>query len=183
METFIKLKDFVDNPRYQEQRRAYLSKLNIKAIDAPIVEIVSGFAKLPYCFTLQSCYGHFVFSHQKDPHNIEPLPISDSLARVQYRIAYIALCLENSDLGRALFQDLGEIPVIDPEYVQFGCATWFWNRQVNSYALQVEPRRHMTKDKATVDYKQALHIEKVRNEFFAQLKKMLQKQLERNECG
>ncbi len=173
METFTKLKDFVDNPHYQEQRRTYLAQLNIKAIDAPIVEIVSGFAKLPYCFTLQSCYGHFISSHQKDPHNIEPLPISDSLDKVQYRIAYIALCIENSDLGRALFQDLRQIPAIDPEYIQFGCATWFWNRQVNSYALQVEPRQHMTKDKATVDYKQALHIEKVRNEFFAQLKKML----------
>ena len=178
LETFTERKDFVDNPHYYEQRQKCLGNLDINSIDAPIVEIVSGFAELPYCFTLQSCYGHFLHSGQKNPYNIELLPITDnSITRVEYRIAYIALCIENSKLGRALFQDLREIPAIDPEYIQFGCAEWFWERQVNSYALQVEPKRHMTKDRATVDYQKALHIEKTRNEFFAELKKLLQKQL------
>jgi hypothetical protein len=55
LETFTKLKGFADNPLYQEQRKAYLGKLNISTVDSPIVEIIKDFTKLPYCFTLQSC--------------------------------------------------------------------------------------------------------------------------------
>ena len=183
METFTESKDFVNNPRYHEQRQKYLSRLDIDTIDAPIIEIISGFAKLPYCFTLQSCYGHFLHDSQKDPQNIEPLPISDSIASVEYRIAYIALCIQNSDLGRILFHDLSRIPVIDPEYIQFGCAEWFWKRQVNSYALQIEPSRYMTKDSASVSYQEALHIEEIRNEFFSRLKEIIQKRLKKNQSG
>ena len=173
METFVELKDFVEDPDFHEQRQEYLGKLDSNTTDAPIVEIVNSFAKLPYCFTLQSCYGHFLHSYQQNPYNIEPLPISDSITTVEYRIAYVTLCIENRTLGKALFRDLREIPAIDPEYVQFGCAEWFWQRQVNSYALQVEPRRHMTKDRVMVDYREALQIEKTRNRFFAQLKQLL----------
>ena len=180
METFTELRGLVDNPHYHEQRRRCLAKLDINTIDVPIAEIVSGFVNLPYCFSLQSCYGHFVLSSQQSPHNIEPLPMSDSITTVEYRIAYIALCIEDSNLGRALFHGLGQIPLIDPEYIQFGCAEWFWERQVNSYALQVEHRRHMTKDRVCVDYQEALHIEKVRNQFFVQLEKLLQEQQDRN---
>jgi len=93
---------------------------------------------------------------------------------VEYRIAYIAFCIENSPLGRGLFESLKEITVIDPENVQFCCAKWFWKIQVNSYALQVEPDRFKRKDTATVDFKEALHIEKVRNEFFVRLGELLE---------
>ena len=174
METFTALKDFVDNPDFHVQRKKFLSNLDISTIDAPLVEIIRGFARLSYCFTLQSCYGHFLYSSQKNSYNIEPLPISDSIDGVEYRIAYIALCLDNNELGRALFRDLSEIPKIDPEYIQFGCAEWFWVRQVNSYALQVEPKRYMVKDKITINYQEALHIQKIRNKFFKELKEMVQ---------
>ena len=174
METFTALKDFVDNPDFYVQRKKCLAKLDINTIDAPLVEIIRGFARLPYCFTIQSCYGHFLYSSQKNSYNIEPLPISDSIDGAEYRIAYIALCLDNNELGRALFRDLSEIPKIDPEYIQFGCAEWFWVRQVNSYALQVEPKRYMVKDNITVSYQEALHIQKIRNEFFEELKEMVQ---------
>ena len=146
----------------------------MSAIDAPIVELIEGFSRLPYCFTLQSCYGHFLHDHQRDPQNFEPLPVSESLTHVEYRIAYIALCLQDSDPGRNLFGDLKEIPAIDPEYIQFGCAGWFWRGQVNSYALQVEPQRYMVKDKISVGYQEALHLEKIRDEFFRGLKKIIQ---------
>ena len=109
MESFTDLKDFVNNPYFHDQRKNYLSKLDIESIDAPIVELISSFAKLDDCFTLQ-----------------------------------------------------------------IGCAEWFWEKQVNSYALQVEPKRHMTKDRLPVDYWEALHIEEVRNKFFTQLKKLVQ---------
>ena len=177
METFTDLKDFVANPRFNEQRQQSLSRLDIDQIDPPIIDLVSGFARLPYCFTLQGCYGHFLHSRQKDDHNTEVLPITDSNLSVDYRIAYIALCIEGSRLGRTLFEDFRGIPETDPEYIQFGCAEWFWERQVNSYALQVEPRRYMTKDKVRVGYQEALHIESVRNRFFDQLTKLLQARL------
>ena len=174
METFTDLKDFVDNPYFLDQRKKCLSELDIESIDTPIVKLISGFTKLDYCFTLQSCCGHFLHNSRKNPYNIEPLPVSNSISNVDYKIAYIALCIENSKQGRTLFYELKEIPSIDPEYIQFGCAEWFWERQVNSYALQVEPKRHMTKDRVSVDYREALHIENVRNNFFTQLKKLVQ---------
>jgi len=95
---------------------------------------------------------------------------------VEYSIAYIALCIENSDWGRMFFDALKGIADIEPENIQFCCAEWFWKRQVNSYALQVEPDRFKFEDKAILDYKEALKIEKIRNEFFVQLKELLQKQ-------
>jgi len=174
LETFTVLKKLVDNPDYSEQRHKALCQLDMSTIDAPIIELIDGFSKLPYCFTLQSCYGHFLHDHQRDPQNLDPLPISGNLNHVEYRIAYLALCLQDSDPGRELFDDLKEIPAIDPEYIQFGCAEWFWKKQVNSYALQVEPKRHMRTDKISVSYQEALHIEKIRDAFFHGLKKIIQ---------
>ena len=174
METFTEIKPLIDNFLYQKQREKSLSRLDINNIDAPIIEIINSFAKLPFCFTLQSCYGHFVYKNQKNPKNIEPLPGSDDISNVVYRIAYIALCIQKDDRGKILLQKLSNIPSIDPEYVQFGCAEWFWKKQVNSYALQVEPQRYKTKDRISISYKKALYIEKIRNEVFMELKKIIQ---------
>lgn len=143
-------------------------------IDRPIVDLINGFNDLPYCYTLQSCYGHFVYNDQKDMHNFEPLPILNAIAEVEYRIAYIALCIENSLLGRELFKSLKGITALDPENIQFCCAEWFWKRQVNSYALQVEPDRFKRSDTAIVDFKEARHIEKIRNDFFIRLNRLLE---------
>ena len=135
-----------------------LRDLTDAMIDKPIIDLINGFNKLPYCFTLQSCYGHFVYNGQKDNHNLDPLPAKDTIAKVEYRIAYIAICIENSFLGKSLFDSLKEITAIGLENVQFCCAEWFWKKQVNSYALQVEPDRFKHKDTAILDYKEALHI-------------------------
>ena len=175
METFTESKGLVENPHYQEQRQKSLADLTDVMIDVPIITIINGFNKLPYCFTMQSCYGHFLYSDQKDPHNLAPLPVTNNIARVEYRIAYIAFCIENSDSGRRLFEALEGITIIDPKNIQFCCAEWFWKRQVNSYALQVEPDRLKHQDKALLDYREAVQIEKIRNEFFVQLQKLLQK--------
>ena len=176
METYTELKEFVENPHYQLQRQQSLGSLTDDMIDAPIVGIINGFNKLSGCFTLQCCYGHFVFNGQKDLHNLDPLPIKDHPARVEYRIAYIGFCLENSVSGRKLFEALKEVPAVDPENVQFCCAEWFWEQQVNSYALQVEPERFKHLDKTVLDYREALHIERVRNEFFIRLEELLSTQ-------
>jgi len=174
METFTEIKPLIDNFLYQKQREKSLSRLDINTIDTPIIEIINSFAKLPFCFTLQSCYGHFVYKNQKNPKNVEPLPDSDYISNVVYRIAYVALCIQNDDRGKILLEKLSNIPSIDPEYVQFGCAEWFWEKQVNSYALQVEPQRYKTKDRISISYKEALYIEKIRNEVFMELKKIIQ---------
>lgn len=174
METFTKLKELAESPHFKVQKQKTLFDLTDDMIDMPIIDLINGFNKLPYCFTLQSCYGHFVHNGQKDTHNLEPLPAKDIIAKVEYRIAYIAFCIENSLLGRELFESLKEITAIDPENVQFCCAQWFWEKQVNSYALQVEPDRFKRQDTAIVDFKEALHIEKIRNEFFIRLYELLE---------
>lgn len=177
METYTELKDFVENPHFVEQRQSSVSSLDIATIDPPIVDMIEGFAKLPYCFTLQSCYGHFLYNGQRDQNNIKPLPASEHIAEVDYRIAYIALCIQDSGSGRKLFNEMSEVPAVDPEYIQFCSADWFWKDQVNSYAVQVEPERYKTKDRCSVSYQEALHIEKVRDAFFAEVRRIVQKRL------
>ena len=183
METFAEPKKLVENPRYQEQRRESLAGLSDDMIDAPIVDIINGFNKLPYCFTMQSCYGHFIYNNQKDPYNLEPLPATDTVDRAEYRIAYLCLCIQDSALGRGLLEVLSEITAIDQQNIQLCCAEWFWERQVNSYALQVEPDRFKHKDTTILDYREALHIEKIRNEFFVQLRELIKRQQRIEEGG
>jgi hypothetical protein len=148
-------------------------------IDVPIIGLIKGFNTLPSCLTLQSCYGHVACKGQKDSHNLEPLPVKDTIAKVGYRIACIAFCIENSLLGRRLLETLQTITALDPENIQFCCAEWFRKRQVNSYALQVEPDRLKWKDTALLGYKEALHIEKIRNEFFPRLYELVENADER----
>ena len=179
METFTEIKEFVENPRYQEKKKKILYDLTDDMIDMPIIDLIDGFNKLPYCFTLQSCYGHFVYNSQKDSNNLEPLPAKERFSKVEYRIAYVAFCIENSLMGKEIFEALKEITAIDPENIQFCCAEWFWKRQVNSYVLQVEPDRFKHKDTAELDFKGALYIEKIRNKFFIQLYELLKNVKER----
>lgn len=120
---------------------------------------------LPHCFTLQCCYGHFLHASQPDPHNTERLP-SAGVAWVEYRIAYLAVCIEASVPGRRLRAQFEELPNIDPDYVQFASPEWFWERQVNSYALQVEPVRLEDRDVATIGYEEALRVQEIRDLFF-----------------
>lgn len=151
-----------------------LASLSDNMLDTPIIDLINGFNQLPYCFTLQCCYGHFVHDLQKNPHNLDPLPTTDTIRSVEYRIAYIAFCIENSAPGRTFREALSNIRLVDPENIQFCSAAWFWKRQVNSYALQVQPDRFKDKDRTLLDYKEALRIEKVRNAFFVQLQELFQ---------
>jgi hypothetical protein len=176
METFTKPKPLTENPHYQKRRRNCLASLDGASLDAPIAEIVAGFNALTYCFTLQSCFGHFLFEGQTDEHNLAPLPTAKPIHAIEYRIAYIALCIENSDAGRTLIEALRQVVDIDPQNIQFGSAEWFWRRQVNSYALQVEPDRFKNQDRATIEYEEAIIIEDVRNTFFKRLNALLREQ-------
>lgn len=131
METFTGLKELVENPYYRVQKQETLRNLTDDIIDKPIVDIINGFNKLPYCFTLQSCYGHFVYDGQTDTQNLDPLPSQGITSNIEYRIAYIAFCIENSIPGRELLELLKGITSVDPENVQFCCAECFRKRQVN----------------------------------------------------
>ena len=175
METFIAAKDLVSNPHFHNQRQKALDGLPQAKIDQPIMDLIKRFANLPYCFTLQSCFGHFLFDDQSDSQNIDPLPALEQEIDVQYRIAYIAVCVQNDPAGKMLLDDLRGLCLLDPQNIQYGCAEWFWERQVNSYVVQVEPERHKTKDRCTISYPEALYLEGVRNRFYEKLNLLLDK--------
>ena len=174
MESFTELKQLIDNPQYKEQRQNCLAKLDFNTLDAPLQDIVSGLCELPYCFPLQSCYGHFVHNHYPDPYNLEPIPTTGDITRIEYRIAYLAICIENNSQGRELIDHLAKIPEIDPANIQFGCANWFWKRQVNSFVLQVEPERYALQDSCILNFEEAIQVEKTRNQFIKKMRVAVQ---------
>jgi hypothetical protein len=169
METYTEIREPVDNPQFGRQKQQALRELATAPIDEPIAGLIEDFNKLPYCYTLQCCYGHFVYPGQDNPHKIEPLPLKANIAEVEYRIAYIAFCIDNIGHGRRFLESLQEIVMVDPGNIQLGCADWFWDRQVNSYALQVEPDRFKKQDTAIIGYQEALRVEAIRNEFYSRL--------------
>ncbi len=176
METYTALKKLVKNDSFQKQRQKALATLSDDMIDHPIRNIVKEFNHLEYCFTLQSCFGHFLYKGQTNTHNLDPLPPlpqTQISGQIEYRIAYIALCIENNVLGRILMERLEGMCDIDPENIQFFSADWFWKRQINSYAIQVEPDRFKDKDRTVLDYHEAIKIQKIRNNFFDELNDLL----------
>jgi hypothetical protein len=91
---------------------------------------------------------------------------------VQYRIAYLALCLEDSEPGIRLRSLLGRVPEIGTGYIQFGSPKWFWEQCPNSYALQVGPERFCERDVVTIEYQEALRVQSVRDRFFDRLEEI-----------
>lgn len=182
MRTFIEPREFVENTRYAKDRQDSLRALDLGSIDKPIVDLVSGFVSLPHCFTLQCCYGHFICAPGQDPNNLEPIP-RDHVGIVRYKIAYFAFSIENSRRGRAFRHSLEQVPEVAPDYVQFGSAVWFWDRCVNSYALQVEPIAHQHKDEALLESAEALRTQEARDLFFRKLKALLAAELSATVAG
>lgn len=169
MQTFRQAKPFTDDPDYRKRRSAAIAELDISVIDPPIREIVSAYNTLTYSFSLQSCYGHFLYEGEGDDNNTDPLPEDTRIEKVDYRIAYLAFCVENSEQGRSLKREIADLTRIDPMNIQLGSAGWVWKDIPNFYAIQVEPDRHRDKDRVFLDFEEALRIERVRNEFFASL--------------
>jgi hypothetical protein len=169
METFAAAKPLVDNPQFASQRRGCLEGLDDGRIDAPIRPLIQRLNRLPHCFTLQCCWGHFTYAGRDDPRNLQPLPTAPIATGITYRIAYLALCIDASAGGRTLLETLARVPRLDPANIQFGSPEWFWRQQVNSYALQVEPERYKDQDQAVLDHAEALRIEALRNRFFERL--------------
>jgi hypothetical protein len=171
METFAAAKPPVDNPQFASQRRRCLEDLDESRIDAPIRLLIKRLNRLPHCFTLQCCWGHFTYAGRDDPRNLQPLPMAPIATDITYRIAYLALCIDVTAGGRALLETLAQVPRLDPANIQFGSPEWFWRQQVNSFALQVEPERFKGQDQVLVDHAEALRIEALRIRFFERLAK------------
>ena len=178
METITEPRPLVENARYADERRTALDALDLAAVDDPIIDIVEAFELLPHCFTLQCCYGHFVTAPRQDERNLAAIPDGHS-GSVRYRIAYVAFCMENGERGRAFLDKLSRIPDADPAYIQFGSAGWFWDQWVNSYVLQVVPAAHRFKDQAALAAGEAVHTQRVRDAFFAELRQVLAEELDR----
>ncbi len=169
MQTYVEKKPFVDNPDFVQQRKDAIGGIDYNYIDDPVVGLISNIAKIPYCFSLQSCCGHFVYLYNRDIHDYGPLKKIDGILEVDYRIAYLALCIDNCTEGKELLSYLERVVEIDKDYIQFGCADWFWERQVNSYVLQVQPKRFKHKDRMFVEIQEAYHIEFIKRRFFGML--------------
>ena len=172
METFAEARKFVNHPSFEHDRRSVLSGLSLKKIDAPIRDIIKTMGKMSYCFTLQCCYGHFVWDEELDPHNLAILPLKYQ-GQFRYRIAYLAFCVEKSAKGTSLRDRLAALRDIDKEYVQFGSPCWFWQQYPNTYALQVEPRRFALKDEALLGHAEALHVQSVRDIFYQRVRELV----------
>jgi hypothetical protein len=178
METFTEARSLVRNDGYAAERRAALEALDLSALDPPVVDVVAGFNRLPHCFTLQCCHGHFLTTTAQDDHSLAPLPAGFS-GTVRYRIAYVAFCVDTDDRGRAFLERLSRVPESDPAYVQFGSADWFWDQWLNSYTLQVEPAAHRLKDQAALSAGEAMQTQRARDRFFDELRRVLAEELAR----
>ncbi len=172
METFAKTRPFVDHPHFLRDRELVLADILPENIDAPIRGLITRLSHLPFCFTLQCCYGHFLYDGEQGLENLRALPSRD-IGPVKYRIAYLALCLENSENGRKLYSGLEKIAAGEPEYIQFGSPDWFWDRHRNSFALQVEPIRFAKSDVAIIEYQEGLTVQKNRDLFFDRLEELV----------
>lgn len=172
METFEQPREFVEHASYARDREKVMGAFDSASIDTPILDVVQGFAELPHCFTLQSCFGHFVWDGQPDSHSLEVVPARD-VGSVTYSIAYLALCIEQSAAGTRLRGSLDGVRAVDVECVQFGSADWFWEQYPNSYALQVEPARFQSQDRAVLAHSEALHVQVVRDTFFTRLREVV----------
>ena len=78
---------------------------------------------------------------------------------------------------------LRAMTAIDPDYLQFGSADWFWERWLNSYALQVEPARYMTRDEVVLSPAEALHVQRTRDLFYGELRKLLAREVGEHRVG
>ncbi len=167
METYTDCKPFIDNPNFKEDRRNILDNLEVGGIDPLLVPLVQKINRLPYVFSLQCCHGHFLWKNGQEIKTLEPL---ETNKWVTYRLAYIALCIENSSLGRRLQQRLMNIPLfINQDNIQFCSAQWFWDQWPNSYGLQIMPERFKAFDSALTTYAEAREIAKIRDACFAYL--------------
>lgn len=180
MKTFTNPKPFTSHPGYVSDREKTLRELEKEirngSIDPPLLPMIRECITVPYFFTVQCCFGHFVHDMEKDTENlISPSMYKDKIEIVRYRIAYFAICIQNNIQGREMFSDLEKLAAGNPDYIQFGSADWFWERIVNTYCIQLEPERFKCEDTGMIGIGEALHIEMLRKDFFERLTEIMHK--------
>ena len=168
METYIEYKALTHHPNFQAERQVALDNLDFNLIDPPLIKLVKEINRLPCLFTLQCCHGHFL---KKNGQETSYLALSETNERVDYKLAFVAICIENSFKGNSIRKRLMNIPAsIDRNRIQFCSAQWFWEQWINSYVLQVMPERFRDQDMAQFEYAEVREIGKVRDDFFVLLK-------------
>ena len=120
METFTQPRKLVYNAQFEQQKLISLSGLTDEMIDAPIVEIIRDFNNRDDSFTLQCCYGHFLYEGQDNPENLESLSETHSIETVEYRIAYLAFCIDNCTSGKLFLETLKSLTQTEPGK----CSIW-----------------------------------------------------------
>lgn len=167
MQTYCSEKSLRFDPEFKKNKTRALKELAKTEIDAPIQDVITELNRLPFCYTLQCCYGHFTSSEQPDKHNLSIVSKSGPSDDFLYRIAYVAFCIDATSDGKQFLSALRGLPSkTDTKTIQFGCAQWFWDQCVNSYVLQVQPTDHADVDSLHVSRKEALCIQSVRNRFW-----------------
>ncbi|HUV61029.1 MAG TPA: hypothetical protein VMW71_02540 [Thermoplasmata archaeon] len=81
----------------------------------------------------------------------------------------MAFCVQNTPSDLRLFKDPKYVAEEDSEYIQFGSASWFWNRSMNSYVLQAELVRHSSEDSFDVGTAEAARVEAARGTLYAKI--------------
>jgi hypothetical protein len=174
METFTAARPFSPHPGYSIDRNNALLDLEVEiqrgSIDAPLLPLIQECRLIPHCFTLQCCFGHFVYDGEPDRENlILPTSYRGTVENVLFRLAYLTVCLQDNPGGREMYADLEALTSLNPDYIQFGSADWFWEQMINTYCIQLEPDWMKTQDSGMISQKEALLIEKLRPIFFNQL--------------
>ena len=174
METYCSEKPLRPDPQFEQARMRALGGLAEAGIDAPIRDVIAALNRLPYCYTLQCCFGHFVAPEQPDEHNLTPVAEAGPSVGFSYRIAYVAFCIDASPDGKRFLDALRGLPSrIDQDNIQFGCAQWFWDQCANSYVLQVQPTDRADVDSLDVSREEALRIQSTRDGFWDALRTAL----------
>ena len=180
METFTRAKPFILHPGYFSDRAKALRELDKEilngSIDPPLLNLIRECNPITHFFTVQCCYSHFLSDMESDLENlIPPSQYLEQIETVRYRLAYLAICIQDTIPGREMYSDLEEMSADNPDYIQFGSAEWFWDRMVNTYCIQLEPVRFKSKDSEMIGIEEAMHIEKIRNDFFNHLAEIIHK--------
>jgi hypothetical protein len=180
METFTSARPFTLHPGYASDRdktnRELEEEMLSGSIDAPLLPIIRDWMPITHCFTVQCCFGHFVHDREPDIENlVPPSRYRGKIETVRYRLAYVAVCIQDTICGREMYADLEELAADNPDYIQFGSAGWFWERLVNTYCIQLEPERLKNTDSGLIAMDEALHLEMLRKNFFQRLAGIVQK--------
>ncbi len=170
MQAFAEPRGLESNAGFTAQREHALAHLSLEGLDCPLVDLVQRLTAVPWCFPVESCCGHFVILDGDHRRVLDRLPpLGASAKRVLYRVAYVALCIDDDPAGRELLRDLQAVPSIAPEQIQFGCVDHLWRRQVNTFVLQVVPWAHRFVDDVILSPAEARDVDEARSWYFARL--------------